>query len=165
MYARATLQRVGDIPYKCSCVWRWIATARLAQSAERKALNLVVVGSSPTVGDFTLIAVAARPPVAQQAGMAKSPQRRKQTFPGVGAPGVSPSHFTLRFMLQPTTGVSFWVTFNSCMACTIHGTTIRRIDSVLFAARQQLRDSIVVSISACHAEDPGSIPDRGICCA
>ena len=26
------------------------ATARLAQSAERKALNLVVVGSSPTVG-------------------------------------------------------------------------------------------------------------------
>ena len=27
-----------------------VATARLAQSAERKALNLVVVGSSPTVG-------------------------------------------------------------------------------------------------------------------
>ena len=25
--------------------------ARLAQSVERKALNLVVVGSSPTVGD------------------------------------------------------------------------------------------------------------------
>ena len=30
--------------------------ARLAQSAERKALNLVVVGSSPTVGE-----VVARP--------------------------------------------------------------------------------------------------------
>ena len=29
------------------CVW---PQARLAQSAERKALNLVVVGSSPTVG-------------------------------------------------------------------------------------------------------------------
>ena len=28
------------------------ATARLAQSVERKALNLVVVGLSPTVGDF-----------------------------------------------------------------------------------------------------------------
>ena len=28
-------------------------TARLAQSAERKALNLVVVGSSPTVGVFS----------------------------------------------------------------------------------------------------------------
>ena len=28
------------------------ATARLAQSAERKALNLVVVGSSPTVGAY-----------------------------------------------------------------------------------------------------------------
>ena len=29
------------------------STARLAQSAERKALNLVVVGSSPTVGVFS----------------------------------------------------------------------------------------------------------------
>ena len=26
----------------------------------------------------------------------------------------------------------------------------------------QIRGSIVVSISACHAEDPGSIPGRGI---
>ena len=25
----------------------------------------------------------------------------------------------------------------------------------------QIRDSIVVSISACHVEDPGSIPGRG----
>ena len=33
------------------CVAKGIqASARLAQSAERKALNLVVVGSSPTVG-------------------------------------------------------------------------------------------------------------------
>ena len=30
------------------------AQARLAQSVERKALNLVVVGSSPTVGDHFL---------------------------------------------------------------------------------------------------------------
>ena len=30
------------------------ASARLAQSAERKALNLVVVGSSPMVGDWNL---------------------------------------------------------------------------------------------------------------
>ena len=33
---------------------------------------------------------------------------------------------------------------------------------------QQIRGSIVVSISACHAEDPGSIPGRGVfgfpCC-
>ena len=29
------------------------STARVAQSAERKALNLVVVGSSPTVGVFS----------------------------------------------------------------------------------------------------------------
>ena len=32
-------------------IWKPLC-ARLAQSAERKALNLVVVGSSPTVGDF-----------------------------------------------------------------------------------------------------------------
>ena len=35
-----------DPGFKASCI------ARLAQSAERKALNLVVVGSSPTVGVF-----------------------------------------------------------------------------------------------------------------
>ena len=28
--------------------------------------------------------------------------------------------------------------------------------------RKQIRGSIVVSISACHAEDPGSIPGRGV---
>ena len=33
-------------------------TARLAQSAERKTLNLVVVGSGPTVGVLTMAGVA-----------------------------------------------------------------------------------------------------------
>ena len=37
-----------------------VAAARLAQSVERKALNLVVVGSSPTVGAF--LPVEARGP-------------------------------------------------------------------------------------------------------
>ena len=36
--------RVGSVQFA------YISEARLAQSAERKALNLVVVGSSPTVG-------------------------------------------------------------------------------------------------------------------
>ena len=36
-----------------------LATARLAQSAERKALNLVVVGSSPTVGIFLQVCINA----------------------------------------------------------------------------------------------------------
>jgi hypothetical protein len=36
-----------------------LATARLAQPAERKALNLVVVGSSPTVGVYALLCVEA----------------------------------------------------------------------------------------------------------
>ena len=38
---------MGDVPGKH-------AEARLAQSAERKALNLVIVGSSPTVGAFNI---------------------------------------------------------------------------------------------------------------
>ena len=32
-----------------------MSQARLAQSADRKALNLVVVGSSPTVGAFATV--------------------------------------------------------------------------------------------------------------
>ena len=39
---------------------RAFATARLAQPAERKALNLVVVGSSPTVGALGHATSAAR---------------------------------------------------------------------------------------------------------
>ena len=35
------------------------ASARLPQSVERKALNLVVVGSSPTVGDYLYIFIVA----------------------------------------------------------------------------------------------------------
>ncbi len=47
-----------------------VATARLAQSAERKALNLVVVGSSPTVGAFLLLDLGGRlqPAVLLQCG-------------------------------------------------------------------------------------------------
>ena len=36
-------------------VWRIGCTARLAQLVERKALNLVVVGSSPTVGEVFIL--------------------------------------------------------------------------------------------------------------
>ena len=37
---------------------RSLLQARLAQSAERKALNLVVVGSSPTVGVYSTASTA-----------------------------------------------------------------------------------------------------------
>ena len=47
-----------NIPWHCCLTLRRectaLAHARLAQSVERKALNLVVVGSSPTVGNFSL---------------------------------------------------------------------------------------------------------------
>ena len=38
-----------------------IIKARLAQLVERKALNLVVVGSSPTVGDFSKVTIINMP--------------------------------------------------------------------------------------------------------
>ena len=46
---------------------------------------------------------------------------------------------------------------------------VRVIKKLLILLQQlsfQIRGSIVVSISACHAEDPGSIPGRGekLCC-
>ena len=41
-------------------------TARLAQSAERKALNLVVVGSSPTVGVMLTLKRANKQPTNSQ---------------------------------------------------------------------------------------------------
>ena len=75
-----------------------------------KALNLVVVGSSPTVGDFPSVAAAARPFVAQRAGNAKPPQRRKQTPACLHAPCVggalSPLHVMLLVMLQQASSVS-----------------------------------------------------------
>ena len=43
------------------------------------------------------------------------------------------------------------------------GLTAARRRSWFFKKQLQFRGSIVVSISACHAEDPGSIPGRGVC--
>jgi hypothetical protein len=40
--------------------------------------------------------------------------------------------------------------------------SFRNVMKVFFSPSQQIRGSIVVSISACHAEDPGSIPGRGV---
>ena len=40
--------------------------------------------------------------------------------------------------------------------------TYRNCKEATCEPQVQIRGSIVVSISACHAEDPGSIPGRGI---
>ena len=53
--------------------------------------------------------------------------------------------------------VEHWPIYITCLAQTFG------------AAREEfmwlsVRDSIVVSISACHADDPGSIPGRGVSC-
>ena len=54
MFLRTPYARPRAIvqPSQAMCNHATLTTARLAQSAERKALNLVVVGSSPTVGVF-----------------------------------------------------------------------------------------------------------------
>ena len=41
---------------------------------------------------------------------------------------------------------------------------LKRTGNTTGRSREQVRGSIVVSISACHAEDPGSIPGRGATC-
>ena len=46
-FKHAGVESFENVPYLQQKI---AGTARLAQSAERKALNLVVVGSSPTVG-------------------------------------------------------------------------------------------------------------------
>ena len=43
-----------------------------------------------------------------------------------------------------------------------HDSTARHTQFELRPGINHIRDSIVVSISACHAEDPGSIPGRGV---
>ena len=48
------------------------AQARPAQSAERKALNLVVVGSSPTVGVFSLFAYLPQAKLQRRVGKGSS---------------------------------------------------------------------------------------------
>jgi hypothetical protein len=45
--------------------------------------------------------------------------------------------------------------FSSILATT-------RIRALAEMSPAEFRDSIVVSISACHADDPGSIPGRGV---
>ena len=45
--------------------------------------------------------------------------------------------------------------FSSILATT-------RLRALAELSAAEFRDSVVVSISACHADDPGSIPGRGV---
>ena len=47
---RVVIKAIGKASSNSNLVAAYVWKARLAQSVERKALNLVVVGSSPTVG-------------------------------------------------------------------------------------------------------------------
>ena len=53
---RLLLTRAVNANHKRCCQTPAQATARLAQSVDCKALNLVVVGSSPTVASFKHLA-------------------------------------------------------------------------------------------------------------
>ena len=65
-HANRQVSRAGRQDMKIAYVkylWKDVqSVARLAQSAERKALNLVVVGSSPTVGASSLKRIKTHPP-------------------------------------------------------------------------------------------------------
>ena len=41
---------------------------------------------------------------------------------------------------------------------------MKLISEVVHSTSSLIRDSIMVSIRACHARDPGSIPGRGVFC-
>ena len=57
----------------------------------------------------------------------------------------------------------FFVTFCwCCFALEDQNNPGDKHQEILSLHHRQIRGSIVVSISACHAEDPGSIPGRGV---
>ena len=129
-----------------------MSTARLAQSAERKALNLVVVGSSPTVGVCFGLECSLR-----QLGMPLRGWHSKWTHWGLN-PGPSACEADV---------IPLHHVPDDPVALSLRRLNIQKIrhaaqaKALLFTCRQ-IRGSIVVSISACHAEDPGSIPGRGV---
>ncbi len=58
--------------------------ARLAQSVERKALNLVVVGSSPTVGVFGFCVKSGHVHIAVLPPVPNPPRRARRTGRPIG---------------------------------------------------------------------------------
>ena len=106
-------------------VSRMHATARLAQSAERKALNLVVVGSRPTVGALLLFFMA--DPIVGSAQSCfhvhvhSGPHRlvARTSRRGRDNPGSTPGAVILRVLLKalPTFSMSWVARRYTCYAC------------------------------------------------
>ena len=71
-----------------------LVTARLAQSAERKAFNLVVVGSSPTVGAFRRPRTHSRNAAHTTAQVHKQTNRCTPTHGRMAASTATQSHMT-----------------------------------------------------------------------
>ena len=58
MFVVVVCPRIVCVVFVCVCLWLFVVcSACLAQLVERKTLNLVVVGSSPTVGTAFVYAV------------------------------------------------------------------------------------------------------------
>ena len=65
-------------------------------------------------------------------------------------------------VLQNNVG-KLWCTCVRCVTRWLAGSgSLGQVGNARVVSAAQIRDSIVVSISACHAEDPGSIPGRGV---
>ena len=85
-------------------------------------------------------------------------------------PGIEPGSHRWQRCILP---LDQWCDQQGLCHCGVNNTVARRVSDrgsnlptqnrqhLVGCRKLSLRDSIVVSISACHADDPGSIPGRG----
>ena len=86
-------------------------------------------------------------------------------------PGIEPGSHRWQRCILP---LDQWCDQQGFCHCGVNNTVARRVSDrgsnlptqnrqhLVGCRKLSLRDSIVVSISACHADDPGSIPGRGV---
>ena len=156
--------------WKCTCFLHQrlrinffpaINTARLAQSVEHETLNLRVVGSSPTLGGYpfakswqftgtikfysTFVLMITTLYLLCRKGNNTSHARLvvRTLCCGRSNPGSNSGHRANTFVFAPT--------------CQFENLGIKQPLLHKFI----ILDSLVVRISACHVEGPGSIPGRG----
>ena len=135
------------------------STARLAQSVEHETLNLGVVGSSPTLGDTFLRDFFFKikgEKYCQKWDSNPRPHTRTRTLgfyyqkQGILESGALDHSAILTHRLEYALHLVIYIGPN-------RNTTFDQYVTL----NKHILVSIVVSIPACHAGDPGSIPGRG----
>ena len=82
-----------------------------------------------------------------------------------GVARVQKQHWSSGYDVRLTRGRSPVQSWDAVLKLLVSGVSSFRNMAWRQARRSIVRDSIVVSISACHADDPGSIPGRGVFCS